>query len=208
MKITEIAKKCKAARYAAIIDRGDCQFVGTGEALYKLPNLPYITPGNIPVLFNISEKSWLEDWNSDHIQASSISMPLDDSPGDELALECENIIIFTGTEKVTATIFQGVSSSEMILIPTWTLKGINQAECEFCIRKNKKGHPTLVAKRGMLLEAAIMPIPIMPITLAGNLRDLADRIEAHCKAYKEVGYLTERIMLPEEELDKETTEQI
>ncbi len=199
MKLSNIAKKCKAEKYVCIIDRGDSQFVGTKKAIYKLPRLPYISEADIPVLFGISDKAWTDTYNSDHAPASWLPVSLSDLNGDEIAVQGATLYI----DHELAIAFTGEHSREMIFVEEWYLIGIDVTECEFHIRRTRNDTPVLFVTRGMLTEAVIFPMPVSPRALAEKLHNLSQLVMMRCSNYESVDD-TFQLSIDESADDEET----
>lgn len=184
MKVTYIAQKCKVNKTVFIVDRGDCQFLGNGHAMYKVPGLPELDPGNIPALFGLSDKDWLEKWNSQRIPAESTGVSFDDYVHlDELAKQPYTSIISNGE---ILRSFVGERTAEMIFIKSWYVENFDPRITEYYIRRTNSGNPVLVAKQGILTEAVIYPVSIAPTALSNKMQEFAVAIEKQCMNYKRV----------------------
>lgn len=184
MKITYIAQKCKVNKTAFIVDRGDCQFLGNGHAMYKVPGLPELDPGNIPALFSLSDKDWLEKWNSQRIPAESTGVSFDDYVHMDESTKQPYTSIVSNGEILRS--FVGERTAEMIFIKSWYVENFDPEITEYYIRRTNSGNPVLVAKQGMLTEAVIYPVSIAPIALSNKMQEFAAAIERQCRNYERV----------------------
>lgn len=184
MKISNIAQKCKSSKYALIVDTGAYQFLGNGQAMYKVAGLPVLEPGNIPALFGLSEKDWLENWASSIASADIAGVSFDDiDPLDEMTDQPYTSIVLNGE---IIRCFVGLSSREMIFVKSWYLENFDPGIVDYYIRRTSKGRPVLAVKQGMLTEGIIYPVSVAPKALSDKLYDFAAAVSKQCSNYEYV----------------------
>ena len=184
MKISNIAQKCRSTKNAIIVDTGAYQFLGNGQAMYKVAGLPALEPGNIPALFGLSEKDWLENWTSSTASADIAGVSFDDTdPLDEMTDQPYTSIVLN-SEIVRC--FVGLRSREMIFVKSWYLENFDPGIVGYYIRRTSKGRPVLAVKQGMLMEALIYPVSVAPKALSDRLYDFAAAVSKQCSNYEYV----------------------
>lgn len=189
MKISNITQKCKGNKHAYIIDCGPYQFIGNGHAMYKAAGLPKLDPENIPALFGLSQKDWIDNWISRRVPATAIDISFDDfDESDELAEQPYTSIVLNGD---VIRCFIGSRSKEMIFVKGWYIENLSPDETEYYIRRTHGGKPVLAAKAGLLMEAIVYPISVYPKELSDRMFDFAGAIAAQCKNYEHVDDATQ-----------------
>ena len=184
MKISNIAQKCRSNKHAIIVDAGAYQFLGNGPAMYKVAGLPALEPGNIPALFGLSEKDWLENWASSIASADTTGVSFDDTdPLDEMTDQPYTSIVVNGE---ILRCFVGLSSREMIFVKSWYLENFDPGIVGYYIRRTSKGRPVLAVKQGMFIEALIYPVSVAPKALSDRLYDFATAVSKQCSNYEHV----------------------
>ncbi len=157
MKVKDIAAICRRENQIIIYDNTNGssvqQYIGTGAAVYKLENLPYLNEDNIITLFDISEKK-REDIYINLVQAPGVLNLEDFAPGEVIAEKLNIVITYAGTA------FNAIKTAdEVYFINSAYLrpfKNIEQTEIYF--RQGKISY--FAVKVGLLLQAVIMPLVI------------------------------------------------
>lgn len=158
MKVKDIAAICRRENQIIIYDDTDGssvqQYVGTGAAVYKLENLPYLNEDNIITLFDISEKK-REDIYINLVQAPGVLNLEDFAPGEVIAEKLNIVITYAGTAFNAIKTADGVYFINSAYLRPF--KNIEQTEIYF--RQSKK-ISYFAVKVGLLLQAVIMPLVI------------------------------------------------
>lgn len=158
MKVKDIAAICRRENQIIIYDdtNGSSvqQYVGTGAAVYKLENLPYLNEDNIITLFDISEKK-REDIYINLVQAPGVLNLEDFAPGEVIAEKLNIVITYAGTAFNAIKTADGVYFINSAYLRPF--KNIEQTEIYF--RQSKK-ISYFAVKVGLLLQAVIMPLVI------------------------------------------------
>lgn len=158
MKVKDIAAICRRENQIIIYDdtNGSSvqQYVGTGAAVYKLENLPYLNEDNIITLFDISEKK-REDIYINLVQAPGLLNLEDFAPGEVIAEKLNIVITYAGTAFNAIKTADGVYFINSAYLRPF--KNIEQTEIYF--RQSKK-ISYFAVKVGLLLQAVIMPLVI------------------------------------------------
>lgn len=158
MKVKDIAAICRRENQIIIYDdtNGSSvqQYVGTGAAVYKLENLPYLNEDNIITLFDISEKK-REDIYINLVQAPGVLNLEDFAPGEVIAEKLNIVITYAGTA------FNAIKTADSVYFINSAylrpFKNIEQTEIYF--RQSKK-ISYFAVKVGLLLQTVIMPLVI------------------------------------------------
>lgn len=184
MKISNIAQKCKETKSAYIIDCRSYQFIGNGHAMYKAAGLPEINPENIPALFGLSQKDWIDNWTSRRVPQTAVGISFDDfNESDELAEQPYTSIVLNGE---VIRCFIGNRSKEMIFVKGWYIENLSSDETEYYMRRTHGGKPVLAVKAGLLTEAIIYPMSVFPKKLSDRMFDFAGAIATQCRSYEHV----------------------
>ncbi|MBU5464954.1 hypothetical protein [Anaerotignum sp. MSJ-24] len=157
MKVKDIAAICRRENQIIIYDNTNGssvqQYIGTGAAVYKLENLPYLNEDNIITLFDISEKK-REDIYINLVQAPGVLNLEDFAPGEVIAEKLNIVITYAGTAFNAIKTADGVYFINSAYLRPF--KNIEQTEIYF--RQGKISY--FAVKVGLLLQAVIMPLVI------------------------------------------------
>ena len=160
MKVKDIAAICRRENQIIIYDNTNGssvqQYIGTGAAVYKLENLPYLNEDNIITLFDISEKK-REDIYINLVQAPGVLNLEDFASGEVIAEKLNIVITYAGTAFNAIKTADGVYFINSAYLHPF--KNIEQTEIYF--RQGKISY--FAVKVGLLLQAVILPTFIQDV---------------------------------------------
>lgn len=157
MKVKDISAICRRERQIIIYDDTDGtsvqQYVGTGAAVYKLENLPYLNEDNIITLFDISEKKQADMYIN--LSPAPAALNFEDfAPGEVIADKLNIVITYAGYALNAIKTPDGVYFINSIYLRPF--KNIEQVEIYYRTGKI----PYFAVKIGLLVQAVILPIVI------------------------------------------------
>ena len=171
MKLKKVAALCSQTGIFYLYDKADengevvCQWLGDGYAAYPIAGLPHMGVDNLCALFDIPETKrekliFRQDAAPDNIN-------WEDSDTLEYQLENPKLCVrHEGRELLPLRTSAGITFiQEKYLAPLENLEYLQLFE-----RKSRNGGVYIVAKIGMMIQAAIMPVDVVD-------RDFVDRME-------------------------------
>ena len=158
MKIKKIESICKSDKSIVILKNGADQWLGDGEAMYKLDNMPPLDESTILTLFDVAEKE-REKYFIRGSESSIDLFPLgyNFSDADETEQIIERTPITVSFAGHTAIPF--MSDIGALYIESRYLAPFHKLEngYELYVRFTEIGSPYIAVKTGLLIIAIIIP---------------------------------------------------
>lgn len=175
MKIKAIAAICKKNKRAVLFNRRDAdgdvsaQLIGDGVALYPISGLPELDRESVFTIFDVPEKE-RDTWAVQYSEVSD-AINLEDADATEKIIEQGEISIVCAGKVLKPL----QTSRGLVFIESRYLAPISDIldAVELYERRTADGAPYIVAKAGLILQAAIMPQDVITALFVKQLHEIA-----------------------------------
>ena len=174
MKIKKIAATCKEMGICLLYDRVDAegcveQWIGNGAAMYPVRGMPYLEIDNVATMFELTAEQAEKMQMSKRPAPESIDLR-DAAPNDVAIDQLGCAIKYGGREILPVKTAEGVVRfiNSGFLAPA----EISGGDPELWERRGPNGTPYIAVKRGLMLQAVVMPMDHM-LDLAELLNEAA-----------------------------------